>query len=69
MCFSKTGEIPSAPLLVFDGSLSIVLITSDSVIALNVKLCVQGVFRNVLYVLFPVAEMFDASEGPMFLCL
>ena len=28
-----------------DGSLSIVLITSDSVIALNVKLYVQGVFR------------------------
>ena len=66
MYFSKTGEIPSTPLLVFDGSLSIVLITSDSVIALNVKLCVQGVFRKVLYVLFPVAEMFDASEGPMF---
>ena len=37
MCFSKTGEIPSAPLLVFDGSLSIALITSDSVIALNVR--------------------------------
>ena len=42
------------------------LITSDSVIALNVKLCVQGVFRKALYVLFPVAEIFDASEGPMF---
>ena len=66
MYFSKTGEISSTPLLVFDGSLSIVLITSDSVIALNVKLCVQGVFRKALYVLFPVAEIFDASEGPMF---
>ena len=30
------------------------------------KLCVQGVFRKALYVLFPVAELFDASEGPMF---
>ena len=50
----------------FDGSLSIVLITSDSVIALNVKLCVQGVFIKPLYVLFPVAEIFDESEGPMF---
>ena len=66
MCFSKTGEIPSTPLLVFDGSLSIVLITSDSVIALNVKLCVQGVFRKALYVLLPVAEIVGASEGPMF---
>ena len=66
MCFSKTGEIPSTPLPVFDGSLSIALITSDSVIALNVKLCVQGVFRKALYVLFPVAESFDAREGPMF---
>ena len=45
MCFSKTGEMPSTPLLVFDGSLSIVLITSDSVIVLNVNLCMQGVFR------------------------
>ena len=66
MCFSKTGEIPSTPVLVSDGSLCIVLITSDSVIALNVKLCMQGVFRKALYVLFPVAEFFDASEGPMF---
>ena len=58
--------MPSTPLLVFDGSLSIVLITSDSVIALYVKLCVQGVFRKALYVLFPVAEFFDTSEGTMF---
>ena len=64
--FSKIGEIPSTPLLVFDGSLSIALITSDSFIALNVKLCVQGVFRKALYVLFPVAGIVDASEGPMF---
>ena len=66
MCFNKIGEIPSTPLLVFEGSLSIALITSDSVIALNVKLCVQGVFRKALYVLCPVAEIFDATEGPMF---
>ena len=29
------------------------------------KLCVQGVFRKAVYVLFPVAECFDAREGPM----
>ena len=66
LCVLVKRETPSTPLLVFDGSLSIALITSDSVIALNVKLCVQDVFRKAFYVLCPVAEIFDASEGPMF---
>ena len=59
MCFSKTGEIPSTSLLVFDCSLSIALITSDSVIALNVKFCVQkGVFIKSLVLFYSPLRKF-----------
>ena len=37
MCFNTIGDIPSTPLLAFDGSLSIMFNTSTSVILLNVN--------------------------------
>ena len=37
MCFNRIGDIPSTPLLAFDGSLSIMFITSTSVILLKVN--------------------------------